>query len=79
MSPDQSQCKPRVGLPWVTFPLVFLATMYLLNTLALLANHHSTGDVLIGAPITAVLETLVVVTVLRLGFWLFSRLPARKR
>jgi len=48
--------------------------MYLLNTLALLANHHSTGDVLIGAPITAVFETLVVVTVLRLGFWLFSRL-----
>jgi hypothetical protein len=53
--------------------------MYLLTTLALIANQRSAGDVVIGAPITALLETLVLVTVLRLGFCVFSRLPSRKR
>lgn len=79
VSPDEPQGKRQLWLTRGRFVWFFFGVMYLLTTLALIANQRSAGDVVIGAPITALLETLVLVTVLRLGFCVFSRLPSRKR
>jgi hypothetical protein len=74
VSPDEPQANQGAWLTWGTFGWAFFGVMYLLNTVALVYTEHSGADVLIGAPITAGLETLVVLAVLRLGLWVLSQL-----
>jgi hypothetical protein len=54
--------------------LLFFVVMWGLTALAVAATEHSWADVVAGPPLAAAAETLVVVVVLRLGFWLFSLL-----
>jgi len=73
-SPDALQTGRWAWLTWGRFALLFFLTMWGLTTLALAVNERSAADVLAGGPVTAAVETVIVVVVLRLGFWLFSLL-----
>jgi hypothetical protein len=74
VSPGEPQAKRRAWLTWGRFVVVFFLVMWGLTVAAMAGDERSVGDTLIGPPIAAAFETLIVVALLQAGIWLFSRL-----